>query len=406
MNDHYIPTPISQHIAGKRGIYTVDCIEQNAMNVKYFRDYYAAEDVSRDDMEDIERDFWRSLRPTMEAPLYGADSVGTLFDNQQACSWNVNQLETILSDGGIDLPGITRAMLYFGMYKSMFALHSEDMDLYSINYLHYGAPKFWYAVPTASSKTLENLAQSIFPEKNLECNEFLRHKTCLISTNRLKEFNIPYCRALQEAGEFMITFPRAYHEGFNTGFNAAEAVNFATYRWIPKGLQAKVCKCRPDSVAIDMNQLIGTLFSGNNNTDECYWKIKGTKEWLLACACGKVRTDKSKGGNVVDEDMFECTSCGIWVHTNCVYGGEESEANDDLTCHRCRPFRRQVESKKRKADVLIGDSDVKVRLDGDEYVVKIVDRKGDSMRVHYKGYSFQDDEWISIKSIKTKNNCN
>lgn len=74
------------------------------------------------------------------------DVSGSFYDENQTV-WNVNNLGTILDDlvteYGTKIQGVNTAYLYFGMWKASFAWHTEDMDLYSINYLHFGAPKQW-----------------------------------------------------------------------------------------------------------------------------------------------------------------------------------------------------------------------------------------------------------------------
>lgn len=209
------------------------------------------------DYDDLERKYWKNV--TYVSPLYAADVKGTLTDNDLDV-WNIDRLDTILNyvneDYGIQIDGVNTAYLYFGMWKSSFAWHTEDMDLYSINYLHFGAPKTWYAVPPASGRRLEAYANRTFYDNYQNCNAHLRHKMTLISPQVLRQQKIPYNRITQESGEIIITFPFGYHAGFNHGFNAAESTNFASKRWIEYGKRASICHCQADMVKISMETFV------------------------------------------------------------------------------------------------------------------------------------------------------
>lgn len=77
------------------------------------------------------------------------------------------------------------------MWKTSFPWHTEDMELYSVNYIHFGASKIWYAVPPEYGRRLEEFAGLHFPEEKRQCPHFLRHKTTMISPETLIANNIP-----------------------------------------------------------------------------------------------------------------------------------------------------------------------------------------------------------------------
>ncbi|XP_013363205.1 PREDICTED: lysine-specific demethylase 4A isoform X2 [Chinchilla lanigera] len=260
IDDLVIPAPIQQLVTGQSGLFTQYNIQKKAMTVREFRkiansDKYCTPRYS--EFEELERKYWKNL--TFNPPIYGADVNGTLYE-KHVDEWNIGRLRTILDlvekESGITIEGVNTPYLYFGMWKTSFAWHTEDMDLYSINYLHFGEPKSWYSVPPEHGKRLERLAKGFFPGSAQSCEAFLRHKMTLISPLMLKKYGIPFDKVTQEAGEFMITFPYGYHAGFNHGFNCAESTNFATRRWIEYGKQAVLCSCRKDMVKISMDVFV------------------------------------------------------------------------------------------------------------------------------------------------------
>ena len=116
------------------------------------------------------------------------------------------------------------------MWKATFSWHVEDMDLYGINCVHYGAPKTWYCVPPkygnfTSEKIvfcffllltfdftkknflghlLEKVCAELYPQDAEVCSAFMRHKTCLVGPQILEKHGVPYQTVVQGAREIII----------------------------------------------------------------------------------------------------------------------------------------------------------------------------------------------------------
>lgn len=289
LNNIIIKNPISQHINGSGGAFRVENVEkQKTFNIAEWRTLSErsenqppakrgerrkgrpsitsghskkknlpsrldaevdSSEFTRERCLELERIYWKTL--TYNSTMYGADMPGSLFDDSTS-SWNVSKLDDMLNTLPVKIPGVNSAYLYCGMWKSTFAWHLEDMDLYSINYIHFGAPKLWYSISQEDKDKFFEVMCDLWPEEFKNCREFLRHKTFHASPSLLQSHGIRVNRLIHYEHEFVLTFPYGYHSGFNFGYNCAESVNFATQDWLPLGKLAKQCQCISDSVGIDV----------------------------------------------------------------------------------------------------------------------------------------------------------
>ncbi|KAM8754970.1 lysine-specific demethylase 5B-B isoform 2-T2 [Acanthopagrus schlegelii] len=208
----------------------------------------------------VEKEFWRLVGAIEEDVTveYGADIASKEFgsgfpipngkfkvspaeEKYLNCGWNLNNLAmmkpSVLTHVTADICGMTLPWLYVGMCFSSFCWHIEDHWSYSINYLHWGEPKTWYGAPGFAAEQLEEVMRKLAPELFESQPDLLHQLVTIMNPNTLMAYGVPIYRTNQCAGEFVITFPRAYHSGFNQGFNFAEAVNFCTVDWMPLGRQ-------------------------------------------------------------------------------------------------------------------------------------------------------------------------
>uniref|UniRef100_A0A8C0BKL0 Lysine-specific demethylase 5A n=1 Tax=Buteo japonicus TaxID=224669 RepID=A0A8C0BKL0_9AVES len=208
----------------------------------------------------VEKEFWRLVSSIEEDVIveYGADisskDFGSGFpvkdgrrklmpeeEDYALSGWNLNNMpileQSVLAHINADISGMKVPWLYVGMCFSSFCWHIEDHWSYSINYLHWYEPKTWYGVPSHAAEQLEDVMKELAPELFESQPDLLHQLVTIMNPNVLMEHGVPVYRTNQCAGEFVVTFPRAYHSGFNQGYNFAEAVNFCTADWLPIGRQ-------------------------------------------------------------------------------------------------------------------------------------------------------------------------
>ena len=146
--------------------------------------------------------------------------------------------------GKEQISGMSIPWLYVGGPLSTFCWHKEDHYTLSANYSHLGAPKKWYGVPAKDCGAFEEIISGIAPEYEAKQRDLMHQLVSMVSPDELRRTSAAGQRRLeiyetvQRPGEFIITFPKVYHSGFNYGFNVNEAVNFTLPLWVPYSVSA------------------------------------------------------------------------------------------------------------------------------------------------------------------------
>lgn len=226
------------------------------------------------DIQSLEKMFWKHVESMDSNPLtvrYGADIhnnkpgqtsgfptteyVPSSIKNEEseeyknyleisAHPWNLMNLPrakgSLLSIINRKISGMTIPWIYVGSTFSTFCWHLEDQYTLSANYQHAGSQKVWYSIPERDTATFDEMMKSISPDLFERQPDLLHQLITLISpySKRFTDSGISCYKAIQNPGEYIITFPKCYHAGFNCGFNFNEAVNFTLDLWLPYGQES------------------------------------------------------------------------------------------------------------------------------------------------------------------------
>ncbi|KAF9589834.1 hypothetical protein IFM89_028769 [Coptis chinensis] len=311
-------------------------------------------------IEDIEGEYWRIVeKPSEEVEVYyGADLETGIFgsgfpkasclvnkcdlDQYVTSGWNLNNFPrlqgSLLSFEREDISGVLVPWLYFGMCFSSFCWHVEDHHLYSLNFLHCGDPKLWYGVPEGHAEHLENAMKKNLPDLFEEQPDLLHELVTQLSPSILRSEGVPVYRVVQHSGEFVLTFPRAYHSGFNCGFNCAEAVNVAPVDWLSHGQSAVELyseQCRKTSLSHDK-----LLFEAAQKAVRALWEIlhlkkenSGNLNWKSVCGKDGMLTAAVKTRVMAEQERMDCLPLPILLHARKME--QDFDSTQERECFQC-----------------------------------------------------------------------
>ncbi|OCB85389.1 hypothetical protein A7U60_g7699 [Sanghuangporus baumii] len=288
--------------------------------------------------DDVENEFWRLVQSPYETVEieYGADVHSTThgsamptlethpLDPYSKDPWNLNNIpilqESLLRYIKTEINGMTVPWTYVGMVFSTFCWHNEDHFTHSINYMHWGETKTWYGIPGADADKFEAAIKKEAPELFETQPDLLFQLVTLMSPAKLKESGVRVYACDQRAGEFVITFSKAYHAGFNHGLNFNEAVNFALPDWLPFGRECvKFYQAHRKLPVFSHDELLITITQQSASIKTAIWLNDSFKE-MTEEEIKKRNAVRELGVRDVleehdcPEDQYQCAYCKAFCY--------------------------------------------------------------------------------------------
>lgn len=128
--------------------------------------------------------------------------------------------------------GVTVPTLHVGMLFSACCWYRDPHGLPWIEYLHTGAKKIWYGIPNELNATFREALTKMFPRYCKNKKIWLPSDTAMVPPEMLVDNGVPLCQTVQEPGQFIVVFPKAFTSSICTGYVVSESVYFAQMSWL------------------------------------------------------------------------------------------------------------------------------------------------------------------------------
>ncbi|KJH50076.1 C5HC2 zinc finger [Dictyocaulus viviparus] len=212
-----------------------------------------------------------------------------------------------------------------------------------------GERKIWYGIGGDNASKFEEVVRQLAPGITMQ-KDIFHHMTTAVNPAVLLAKGVKIWTVHQNAGEFVITFPRAYHAGYNEGLNFAEAVNFAPIDWLCKGRQCiseyanvrRFCVFSHDELVLKMASSCGKLGIAMSlaTLDEMLEIAKRESQNRIEVTMRGVLLSQRENYESIADDARVCRYCNTTVFLSaltCAHGKTVCLEHIDHLCRKCPP---------------------------------------------------------------------
>ncbi|EFJ51032.1 hypothetical protein VOLCADRAFT_57805 [Volvox carteri f. nagariensis] len=205
--------------------------------------------------EEVESEFWRLVEEgeeqvevlmavDLDSAVYGTgfprcDGSAAPPSPYAVHKWNLNNLPrlegphpSLLRHVSAPLPGLTTPWLQVGMMFSSTTWHLEEHLMYDVSYNHLGDPRRCYAVPNSHRAAFEAAVRDAMPAGASGAGDGSQQLMLAQLPRALRAAGVLVYSVTQAAGEFVVTWPGAYHAAVGLGVHVEEHISMAPPDWL------------------------------------------------------------------------------------------------------------------------------------------------------------------------------
>ncbi|XP_026741861.1 microtubule-associated protein futsch [Trichoplusia ni] len=199
--------------------------------------------------------------------------------------------------------GMTVPTLHLAMVFSTSCWHKDPHALPWTEYMHRGKERIWYGIPDDQSDNFRKAVETLAPTSCQNKSLWLPTDIAMIPPQILREHNVSLARTVQNPGEFVIVFPKAYSCSISTGYTESESVYFAPRSWVQylaQVIQETRESCEPTMFSLE--ELLILMCQDQKTDIEVLKIVKPTLEKIIDDELSYRRQLAAKGLKFTDED--------------------------------------------------------------------------------------------------------